>query len=70
MNDTDTFVIQKKCVVVHAGIWYEIKCENGNQTPYLVEPEVDSLQADLKHILLISLQLDPFVVISFVRSQI
>lgn len=68
MNDTDTLVIEKICVVLHAGIWCEA-FENGNQTLYLVEPSVDSLQADLKHILLISMQSDPPVVISLVWSQ-
>lgn len=65
MNDTDALVIEKICVVAHAGIWCEA-FENGKQTLYLVEPTVGSLQADLKHILLVSVQFDPFVVISFV----
>lgn len=65
MNDTDALVREKICGVSHAGVWCEA-FENGNQTLYLVEPNVGSLQADLKHILLISMQSDPSVVISLV----
>lgn len=68
MNDTDTLVIEKICVVVHANTWCEI-FEDRKQMLHLVEPKMDSLQADLKHILLISMQLDPLVVISLVRCQ-
>lgn len=68
MNDTDTLVIEKIRVVVHASTWCEIS-EDRKQMSYLVGLKVDSLQADLKHILLISMQLDPFVVISFVCCQ-
>lgn len=55
-------------MLVRAGIWCEA-FENGNQTLYLVEPKADSLQGDLKHILLISMQSDPSVVVAFVRSH-
>lgn len=68
MSDTDTLVIEKICVVVHVNSWCEI-FEDGKQMLHLVEPKMDSLQADLKHILLISMQLDPFVVVSFVCCQ-